>query len=279
VLWLADREKFHVNVIEAYDEPWKRALEGTVGGHWGLIDDATREPKFFWGQPVSNHPWWRWQAAGGVAFVIVVFAAAFGAKGDAAPPRLWLAVTANAIAGGGLIGWTLANVPVESLGIGGWLRSLTFAALALCAPPTMSAGVMRGVPLPRLSAILAPASGRVRDPLSLSLGAILIGAMLLAIVTALGLVFDPRYKDFPFAPLTAVAVALASCGLGLKRRSTIGRSPGEHGAAEVAGAAVLGLSVPYIVLNEGFANWQSLWLCGALAVLAFSLAQARDVQG
>ena len=30
--------------------------------------------------------------------------------------------------------------------------------------------------------------------------------MLLAILTALGLVFDPRYRDFPFAPLTAAGV-------------------------------------------------------------------------
>ena len=38
----AKREHFRVNVIEAFDQPWKRALEGTVGGHWGLFDDATR---------------------------------------------------------------------------------------------------------------------------------------------------------------------------------------------------------------------------------------------
>ena len=49
VLALAAREKFHVNVIEAYDQPWKRALEGTVGGHWGLLDDAARQLKFVWG--------------------------------------------------------------------------------------------------------------------------------------------------------------------------------------------------------------------------------------
>ena len=68
VLALAAREKFRVNVIEAFDEPWKRALEGTVGGHWGLLDDATRAPKFAWGEAVSNHPLWRWQAAGGIFF-------------------------------------------------------------------------------------------------------------------------------------------------------------------------------------------------------------------
>src|SRR5205807_6427429 len=70
------REHFRVNVIEAFDQPWKRALEGTVGGHWGLFDDATRQQKFVWGLPVSNHPHWPWQAAGGIVLAAFVFAAA-----------------------------------------------------------------------------------------------------------------------------------------------------------------------------------------------------------
>ena len=49
VLERGKRERFRVNVIEAFDQPWKRALEGTVGGHWGLFDDATRQQKFAWG--------------------------------------------------------------------------------------------------------------------------------------------------------------------------------------------------------------------------------------
>jgi hypothetical protein len=32
------------------------------------------------------------------------------------------------------------------------------------------------------------------------------------------------------------------------------------------------------VLNESFANWQSLWLCAALIALAFSLVRVRDGQ-
>ena len=35
ILDLAKRENFRVNLIEAYDQPWKRELEGTVGGYWG----------------------------------------------------------------------------------------------------------------------------------------------------------------------------------------------------------------------------------------------------
>ncbi len=121
VLALAAREKFHVNVIEAYDQPWKRAFEGTVGGHWGIINDGARQLKFSWGEAVSNHPWWRWQAAGGVAFAVLVFGVSFAvARGHAPTPARWLAVTGNALAGGVLIGWTIANVPLESLGLGGW---------------------------------------------------------------------------------------------------------------------------------------------------------------
>ena len=42
ILALAKRDNFRVNVIEAFDQPWKRRLEGTVGGHWGLFDADSR---------------------------------------------------------------------------------------------------------------------------------------------------------------------------------------------------------------------------------------------
>jgi hypothetical protein len=51
---------------------------------------------------------------------------------------------------------------------------------------------------------------------------------------------------------------------------------GARGAAEIAGAGVLLLSILYIVPNEGFANWQSLWLCAVFAALAFTLLRVRD---
>jgi glucan 1,3-beta-glucosidase len=273
VLALAKRENFRVNVIEAFDEPWKRALEGTAGGHWGLLDDATRTPKFTWGEAVSNHPHWKVEAAGGILFAVLVFSAAIVARrGATVSPVYWLAVTANAIAGGALIGWSIANVPVESLGVAGWLRSLAFVGVALLAPPVLSAAMTRNTAIPRLSRLLSPGAQRSREPLALLVGTILIAALLLAILSALGLVFDPRYKDFPFAPLTAAAVPFLTHSL------TMPRPGGRYGATEVAGAAMLALSVPYIVFNEGLANWQSLWLCAAFAALAFSLARVRDAQ-
>ncbi|NJL08450.1 MAG: hypothetical protein HC900_09455 [Methylacidiphilales bacterium] len=62
LLALAQRTGYHVNVIEAFDQPWKRQLEGTAGGYWGLLRTDSRAPKFVLGEPVSNHPFWLWQA-------------------------------------------------------------------------------------------------------------------------------------------------------------------------------------------------------------------------
>ena len=52
------------------------------------------------------------------------------------------------------------------------------------------------------------AAQRPRDRLTLALGAILIVLVVLSVQAALGLVFDPRYRDFPFAPLTGAVVPL-----------------------------------------------------------------------
>ncbi|MDP2408944.1 MAG: glycosyl hydrolase family 17 protein [Pseudolabrys sp.] len=272
VLALAKRDGAKVNVIEAFDQPWKRALEGTVGGHWGLFEDS-RSAKFGWGEAVSNHPLWIWQAAGGIAFTVLVFGAAFRARGQRdVPVSAWLAVAGSALAGGLLLGMTVARLPVESLGPGGWLRSLAFLMVAVLSPLAVSAAVMRGLPLPRFSRLLGPAAERSRDPLVWLVGSVMIFTLLLALVVALSLVFDPRYRDFPFAPLTAAVVPFVLHSL------TMPRPAGGRGAAELGGAALLALTVPYIVLNETLANWQSLWVCAGLLALAFSLAQVRDVR-
>ena len=160
-------------------------------------------------------------------------------------------MTANAIAGGVLIGWTLENLPLESLGVAGWIRSLALAAVALAGPPLLSAATIRGTPLPRLSRLIGPAAGRIREPLAIGVGVVLIATLLLAIHVALGLVFDPRYKDFPFAPLTAAVVPLLTLSL------VAMPGQGRRGTAELAAAGLLALSVLYIVPDEGWANWQS----------------------
>ena len=270
VLALAKQEHYRVNVIEAFDQPWKRALEGTVGGYWGLLDAATRDYKFVWGEAVSNHPRWKLQAAGGVAFVVLIFAAAFIARRGDVAPAVWLAVTANAIGGGAFIGWSIADLPRQSFDAGGWVRATALAAVALLVPLVLSAAAMRNTTVPPFFRVIGPRAERTNDALALAAGALLIATMLLALQSALGLVFDPRYRDFPFAPLTAAVVPFVTQQLVAKRVN------GARAAAEFGGAALLALAVPYIVINENFNNWQSLWLCAIFAALALILTQVRD---
>src|SRR5712691_10708359 len=193
VLALAKRENYPVNLIEAYDQPWKRQLEGTVGGHWGLYDAYRREAKFAWGGAVSNHPHWRWQAAAGIALGVLVGAAAWaGRRGSVVVPvaGLWPRIAAMAFASGSVIGWTIANVPLESLTAGDWARSLAWAAVALIAPIIAAAAAGAGVAIPSFARVLARKGDRMQDRLALALGAVLIALAVLSVQAALGLVFD-----------------------------------------------------------------------------------------
>jgi exo-beta-1,3-glucanase (GH17 family) len=278
VLGRGKQDGFRVNLIEAFDQPWKRFLEGTVGGHWGMFDDASRRQKFVWGAPVSNHPNWPWQAAGGVVLAVVVFAAAMLARrrtpDEGAPGTpAWGAIALNAAIAGVFIGWTVENIPLESLGIGGWTRSLAFAAVAVLAPVAGAVALATSRTLPAFHQVIGSKSQRTSDRPALALGLLLVALVALAVQSALALSFDPRYRDFPFAPMTAAVVPFVLLSLVAPRQN------GKRPLAEALAAAVLALCVIFIVWNETPANWQALWFAATLAGLVLSLLRTRAAPG
>src|SRR5262249_52795631 len=260
------QQSYRVNVIEAYDQPWKRQLEGTVGGHWGLFDGSRRALKFEWGAAVSNHPAWQWQAAGGVGLAGLGFAA--GLSGAGRRPltlRAWLSIALSAAASGTMIGWTIANIPLESLTIGDWMRSLAWGAVAIAAPVLCAMAVAAGVEVPSFARVLGRRGDRVEGWLAIVLGLVLVVLTLLAVQAAVGLVFGPRYRDFPFPALIAAPVPF------LVYKTSFPRLRSLQPCAETVAAATLAVSAVYIVLNETLANWQALWFAAGLLVLAISL--------
>jgi exo-beta-1,3-glucanase (GH17 family) len=298
VLAQAKRDQYRVNVIEAFDQPWKRQLEGTVGGHWGLYDAYDRQAKFTWAAAVSNHPGWGWQAGGGVGLAAAMFVVALAARRRTVPvtSSQWLAVAAMAFVSGTLMGWTLENMPIESRTGGDWLRSLGWAAGALLAPVACAAAAVAGTTIPGFASLLGRKAQRPAGPLACLLGALLIVLAVLAMQAALGLDFDPRYRDFPFAPLTGGVFPFLAIWLLRQFRPEMGQGREEAGelvaleteaeaplrrkraypAAEVAAATMLGLSAIYIVFNESPANWQALWFCAGLIALTVTLLRAPD---
>ena len=275
VMALARAKNYRVNLIEAFDQPWKRKVEGTVGGYWGLLTSAGREPKFAWGAAVSNHPLWGWQMAAGMALAATVFAAAFAGRSkviaDLGTPVL-AGITVDALAVGIAAPWAAANAATESLGAGGWARGLALIAVSVAAPIAAAMTLSRGMAVPTFGRTLGRAAERPRAAIAMASGVILVAVTVLALQTALGLVFDPRYRDLTFAPMTAAVIPFAVASvIGAKTGSRLGR-------AELVSAVTLAGSAVYIVLNESFENWQAVWFAAMLVVLAVTLIRLRDVQ-
>jgi glucan 1,3-beta-glucosidase len=275
ILDLAKREGFRVNLIEAYDQPWKRQLEGTVGGYWGLIDAVQRAVKYPPGENISNFPFWKLQMGCGMALSFFVFLAGWlTLRRRPWQPRLvaWLAVGTSATVSGMLLGIAADKMFYESYGTGGWLQWGTLLAAGIASPMLCANAVMSGKPLPTFLELLGPREMRTNSVLTMLLGLTLIVTAVIAAETALGFAFDPRYRDFPFASLS-MAVAPFAC-LMLVNRPTEGVRP----IAEFAFAGVLVIAALYTGINEGGQNWQAMWTCAIYLLFAVTLWRARAAQ-
>jgi len=94
---------------------------------------------------------------------------------------------------------------------------------------------------------------------------------LIATETGLGLVFDPRWRDFPFAGLTMAVVPFWT--LAMLNRPKTGTRP----LAETVFSCFFGAAALYTAFNEGSLNWQALWTSAAYFLLCNTLWQARAV--
>jgi hypothetical protein len=92
----------------------------------------------------------------------------------------------------------------------------------------------------------------------------------LSLQAALGLVFDPRYRDFPFAPLIGAVAPLLFLGKWRPRP--------QPPLAELIMGLVALMAAACVVWNESFANWQASLFAAGLIALALILFRACDAQ-
>ena len=274
ILDRARRDNFRVNLFEAYDEPWKRRWEGTVGGYWGLFDSVDRKLKYPAGEAISNYPFWKLQMACGLALCICVFGSALlTLKRRPSHPGLasWIAVAISATVGGILLGVSADKMLHESYGYGGWLVQGLLLAAGIAAPLLSTYALMSGRALPAFLEVLGPPKGRTPFFMTNMLGITLIVTTVIAAQIALSLVFDARWRDFPFAALTMAVVPFWTLAF------LNGPKSGTRPLAEAVFTGLFALAAVYIILNEGAENWQAMWTGAVYFLLGSALWQARAV--
>ena len=125
----AERENISYFLMEAFDQPWKRMLEGEAGAHWGVFD-TDREQKFAFVSPVVPVPNWISLAATSIGLAVVLLAFLLrDSRGLSAVGSGFLAVTAYAIAT--FVVWLLYDFTQQYMSLGMILVSVTLLLSAL----------------------------------------------------------------------------------------------------------------------------------------------------
>ncbi|MBD9424883.1 beta (1-6) glucans synthase [Pseudomonas sp. PDM15] len=189
---LAEENNWHYNLIEAFDQPWKRDSEGAVGGYWGLFD-ADRQDKGILAGPVSNLPHWPlWLGASGLLLLAALILAGRPTSTRAA---LLLPLTA-AFGAACALGWSeLALITSRYWSEWLWAAALLGLNLLVLAHAVLALSA-RGGWRERAFAWLEARGGWW-----------LAAAGFAGAVLMLGLVFDSRYRSFPSLALLLPALA------------------------------------------------------------------------
>ena len=236
---LAEQNGWKYNLIEAFDQPWKRGSEGAVGGYWGLFD-ADRQDKGILAGPVSNLPHWPiWLGFGAVLFLGTLL---MGGKVRTKRAAVLLPAL-GAVAGCSIVAWAeLASVTSRFAGEWLWAGLLVGLNLIVLTHGALALGQKDGW------------RERLFNVLERRAGWWLAAAGFAGAVMMLGLVFEPRYRSFPSAALLLPALVYLLRPVGGPRR--------EFGLL----ALIIGAGIPVQLYREGLHNQQA-WIWALVSVL------------
>ena len=236
---MAEQQGWHYNLIEAFDQPWKRASEGAVGGYWGLFD-ADRQDKGVLAGPVSNVPFWsQWLVVGGLIFLGTLL---LGGRVRSTRAALVLPLFA-AVAACSLGVWgDLARVTTRFTSEWLWVALLTALNLLV---------------LMHAALTLSPRTGwraQAFNALERRAGWLVAVIGFAAAVSMLELVFDPRYRSFPSVAFIVPALVYLCRPVNVPRR-------------EIALLTfIIGASIAPQLFREGLQNQQA-WGWALVSVL------------
>jgi exo-beta-1,3-glucanase (GH17 family) len=246
--------KLNYNLIEAFDQPWKRSFEGAMGGYWGLFDTSGQPHAAQHGSVTEDVLWWRGPLAGFIAGALSLLLALFC--------RLPIAATVLAFATLGAV------IPVQLLAIEQWDRTLmerivsVLIALLGASVVILASFQIRSLECDNLAKCSAENSIGGYFSFEYIGKASRFGLLFVAAAAALVLLLDARYRPFPwwwFVAPTFSLVALRICG----------RLQVPRGAHRIQLLAVItAVCACGIVFVEGLQNAQAMAYCALLLMLA-----------
>lgn len=251
------------NLVEALDEPWKRLPEGTVGGHWGLLDEQ-RQPKFPLQGPVSEWPEWRNSA--GVSAVIAALALLAGLGRRGLTPGGWGLLAGFSLMVGVALVFQFDFVATTSQSLIGWCVGGLMAALT-AASVLVVAQVAGGTSMGLLPPVRQLLRAGVRFSANWYIAVLWLCCALGAGYLSIALAFEPRYRDVPIAAFLCPAVALAA-----RHLATAGERapvPGEYREESMLAAILIACGFLQLEwLNTETYAWALV--CGLLALPGFA---------
>ncbi len=257
----ATTEAVPINIIEAFDQPWKRALEGAMGGAWGLFAADGTSRMSLQGAVVEAPPEWHVWIGAGLGLLIGAIVALSGAvvtklqrPASAVATNVIIATLGTAIIG--------ATIAMHGAFIALWSRTPREWGVA-----SMVALVV-GVTTILMLCVLCRPSGQSEKRLSgaaKTLAWARVTLLFIAASWALILNADPRYRGFPVA-LFLMPALLSVCFALVPNEADKGSKYLRYESAFLAWSLLLAATV--MVIQEGSANREALALAGCWALLA-----------
>lgn len=259
---LAEQEHWQYNLIEAFDQPWKRGKEGAVGGYWGLYS-ADRADKNVLAGPVSNFPNWRMLFMQSAA---IALATLFIARRHSAMDAARLLQFSAAMVGGAILivlqGYQFALISTNNYE---YLWAVVVLSLAASVYLLALTAIASGT-TPKylcLDASIDFLRGKSRLSPEAVNGVLRLGVITCALIAVLGLVLDARYRSFNNFAFAIPALAYAWF---FRRQSNQ-----SQGMLERLSALLLTLGAVAILIHETPLNWQAdIWVAICL-LLAWPL--------
>ncbi len=216
-LVLAEKEKINYNVIEAFDQPWKRGLEGTVGGYWGIFNSQL-EAKFPMTGPVIEEVDWMKGPIAGLLLAVLFVVLARAAKISKYPTKNLRSTAVLALSGyatGAILAAQWRHMEFANRFATEWVITGFWGILALITTAWIAFKLARW--MDQANTALLPPLPAVADFNTAPDGIRWLGVLramwlFAAVVVDLLLVYDARYRDFPtllFAPAMTSFILLA----------------------------------------------------------------------